>query len=312
VTIRDLEYIVAVADLAHFGKAATRCHVGQPTLSGQIRKLEEYLGVTIFERTKRSVRLTPVGEQIVGIARELLERAERIERMAREHHDPSSGRFRLGMIPTIAPYLIPRFVSPLGKRLPRLDLILVEEITEGLIRRLTNGELEAAVVATDPDSPRVSALPLYREPFWLALPVGHRLENSNRIRPSDFLPGELLLLADGHCVRDQALEICGEEATVAGADTTATSLETILNLVSAGHGLTLVPALALRESSLEHLRITTRPLTIPGAERTVRMIYRSGYPHKPLLEEIASVIRAALPETVTPLEDATDTARAGG
>jgi LysR family hydrogen peroxide-inducible transcriptional activator len=297
VTLRDLEYACTVADLGHFSKAAEACHVGQPTLSGQIRKLEEYLGVALFERTKRSVRLTPVGREIVEIARTVLEGAERIEQTARAHRDPESGRFRLGLIPTVAPYLIPRFVVPLRRRFPALATVFVEDVTDGLTERLGKGELEAAVVATDPADPKLVSVPLFREPFRVALPPGHTLEGRDAIRPRDLDPSELLLLTDGHCLRDQALAICGVEPRD-GADTAATSLETILNLVAAGHGITLVPELAVRESWIEELRIRTTPFLAPDAERTIRLVYRSGFPHAALIERVAEVVRDSLPDTV--------------
>lgn len=293
-TLRDLEYVCAVADFGHFGKAAEASHVGQPTLSGQIRKLEEYLGVTLFERTKRSVRLTPVGEQIVEVARTVLSGAKQIEQMAEAHRDPAAGQFRLGIIPTIAPYLIPRFMKPLRQRFPFLKVAFVEEITDGLIHRLRRGDLEAAIIATAPEDPQLLSSTLYREPFWVAMPKGHRLADSDPVDPSELNPDELLLLTDGHCLREQALEVCGLESAAAGADTTATSLETVVNLVSAGEGITLVPALALCKSWSRERHVLVRRFSDPSAQREVRMVYRSGFPHQALLGQIGDVIRKAV------------------
>lgn len=294
-TLRDLEYICAVADLRHFGKAAAACHVGQPTLSGQVRKLEEHLGVVLFERTKRTVRLTPVGAEIVELARATLQDAERIEQTARAHRDPESGQLRLGLIPTIAPYLIPRFLASLGRRFPRLRAILQEDVTEALLGRLRAGELDAAILATRPADTALRSLPLYREPFWAALPRGHRLTKLEAVAPAALERDELLLLTDGHCLKDQALAVCGLEAAATSADTRAASLETILNLVSAGHGVTLVPALVLRDLRFRELRLVARRFEAPNAERTVRLVHRSGYPHELLLARIAAVIRRSVP-----------------
>lgn len=298
-TLRDLEYVCAVADHTHFGQAAEACHVGQPTLSGQIRKLEEHLGVTLFERTRKSVRLTPVGERIVEIARGMLGAAGQIEQTARAQRDPFAGRFRLGIIPTIAPYLIPRFVKPLDRRFPLLEIVFVEDITDRLTERLEGGALEAAIVATSPDSPRLRSVPLYREPFSVAMPRGHRLAALDSVKPADLDPAELLLLADGHCLRDQALAVCGLEASALGTATSATSLETILNLVSAGHGITFAPALALQSPWFKSLKVLTRPFPSAGADRKVRILHRSGFPQEPLIEQIARLIRGALPASVT-------------
>jgi len=301
-TLRDLEYVSAVADHNHFGRAAEACHVGQPTLSAQIRKLEDHLGVALFERTKKSVRLTPVGARIVEIAREMIESAERIEQTASAHRDPFAGRFRLGIIPTIAPYLIPIFIKRLEKRLPRLEIIFVEDITDRLTGRLDSGSLEAAIVATSPQSPRLRSAPLYREPFSLAVPRGHRLAARKSIKPSDLDPAELLLLADGHCLRDQALAVCGLEASALAAAASATSLETILNLVSAGHGITFVPALALQAPSFKNFKVLTRPFLSADADREIRVLHRAAFPQEPLIEQLALLIRSAVPASVTPIQ----------
>jgi LysR family hydrogen peroxide-inducible transcriptional activator len=301
-TLRDLEYVCAVGDLRHFGKAAEACHVGQPTLSGQIRRLEEHLGVVLFERTKRTVRLTPIGAKIVELARATLQAAGRIEEAARAHRDPESGRLRLGLIPTIAPYLIPRFLAPLGKRFPRLQAILQEDVTAVLLGRIEAGELDGAILATPPGETALRSLPLYREPFWVALPRGHRLSKADAVTPSALEPGELLLLTDGHCLKDQALAVCGLATAAAGADTRAASLETILNLVSAGYGITLVPALVLRDLRFRQLRLVARRFDAPDAERTVRLVYRAGYPHESLLARVAAVVRRSVPASlITPI-----------
>ena len=301
--LRDLRYICAVAELRHFGKAAERIHVSQPTLSGQIRKLEDTLGVALFERTNKSVRITPAGERIVDLARQVLQGADEISRVAQAHCDPLAGPMRLGMIPTVAPYLIPLFVRPLQAALPDLKPVFIEEITDSLLAGLERGDLDAAILATEPDHPRLLSLPLYHEPFWVAVPLGHELEHREKIRLQDLDPGELMLLADGHCFRDQALAVCGLDETAERPDTTATSLETIVNLVAAGHGITLVPALAIGGAWTTDQGVIARSVEEPDAARTVSLVHRPGYPREALLRQIAAVIRDTVPNTVTAISE---------
>lgn len=303
--LRDLEYAVAVAETAHFGRAADACHVSQPTLSGQIKKLEESLGVELFERTNRSVRLTPVGERVVAIARTMLRSASEIEQTAKAHRDPARGTLRLGMIPTIAPSLIPLFVPALRQRFPALTLALSEETTDRLLVRLDEGDIDAAVIATAPENTRLETIPLYREPFWFALPKRHPLARTKRtgIDPKEVSGEELLLLTDGHCLRDQALSLCGRASAGGQTDTMATSLETLVNLVAAGQGITLVPALSLPLASRCPGVVLREPRGGAGerAERVIRLVHRPGFSHRALLAEIAEVVRGVLPDDVAPV-----------
>lgn len=310
-TLRDLIYLRAVAELEHFGRASERCHVSQPTLSGQIKKLEEELGVTLFERTNKSVRPTPVGAEIAAIAARALEAADDIRRAAAAHRDPLSGPTRLGLIPTIAPWLVPGLLPEVDRRLPHIDLTLLEEMTETLIRRLLDGDLDAAVIATEPEERRLAEIPLYDEPFWFAIPRGHPLETAQRIRATDIDPTELLLLSEGHCFRDQALSFChrARPDLAVRADTRATSVETVMNLVSAGHGTTLVPATAVaRGYWMTDAGILARPIegatpgsTAPEASRRVRLVHRAASPRTDLMRALAAAIRATLPNLVHPL-----------
>ncbi len=167
--LRDFKYVIAVAETHHFGRAAERCFVSQPTLSGQIKKLEDELGVVIFERTKRSVEITPIGQEIIALSRQLMEQADAIEQVARAHSDPLAGPFRIGALPTLSPYLMPLILVPLRKEYPQLKLVLYEEVTESLIKRLRSHELDAALLATPVDEPDLAAIPIFDEPFWLAL-----------------------------------------------------------------------------------------------------------------------------------------------
>jgi len=299
--IRDLEYAVAVAENGHFGRAATACHVSQPALSGQIRKLEEHLGVALFERTNRSVRITPAGQRIIGSARQLLDLVAVIEAAARAHSDPFAGPFRLAMIHTIGPYLTPILLPSIRHRLPDLELRLSEDMTEALERALVDGKIDAAIVATALSDPRLAEIPLYDEPFWVAVPHRHRLAEADEIDVAEIRSEELLLLADGHCLRDQVLAF----VTAAGqgnptVSTLHTSLPTVLALVGAGAGVTLVPAMSLRGSWVTDSGIATRREKSGSARRSVRLAFRKSFPRRKVLDRLADIICAILPDTVSP------------
>lgn len=302
--LRDLKYILAVAETRHFGRAADRCFVSQPTLSGQIKKLEEELDVVIFERTNRSVEITPVGEQILAHARLALEQAQAIERVARAHQDPMAGPLRIGAIPTLSPYLIPLVLVPLKRAYPHLRLVLSEEITELLLGRLARHEIDAALLATAVDEHELQSLALFDEPFWFAHPRNHPLYERDEISARDLEEVDLLLLADGHCLAHQVMEVCRlAERPTRGemADLRAASLETLLQLVGAGFGCTLVPALAIRGAWMTDSGIIARPLNLSDAYRRISLVYRRSFPRTQALEAFAAVVRAHLPNTVRPL-----------
>ena len=302
--LRDLKYLVAVADKRHFGRAAEGCHVSQPTLSAQIKKLEERLGVAIFERTNKSVAITPIGEEILRHARRALEEAEQIEALANTRGDPMAGPLRLGVIPTLSPYLMPLVLQPLKKRYPKLRLVLSEEITESLLRRLSEHTIDAVLIATSVSEPELASMALFEEPFWLVLPREHPLYHEENISANQLRELDLLLLADGHCLTDQVLDVCRKVgAASAGeyADLRAASLETLLPLVGAGMGCTLVPALALRGAWMTDLGVVARPLKIPSARRRISLVYRHSFPRAQALLALANVIVDHLPNTVKPL-----------
>jgi LysR family hydrogen peroxide-inducible transcriptional activator len=312
VNFRDLQYAVAVAEERHFGRAAERCHVSQPTLSGQVRKLEESLGVNLFERTSRSVAVTVAGETILRHARLALAEAAQIEAIARARRDPLAGPLRLGVIPTVSPYLMPLVLGRLKQRFPELTPVLFEEVTEALLARLAAHEIDAAVIATTPEAPELASLPLFDEPFWAAYPEGHPLGDLAEIAEADLAGADLLLLTDGHCLRDQVLEVCARPREGVGqrfADLRASSLETLLNMVAAGFGCTLVPALAVRDGELAGRGIVARPLTLATAARPVALWYRRSFPQPALLEAVADVMVSALPETVMPRRQAAAASR---
>jgi len=302
--LRDLKYIIAVAETRHFGKAAERCFVSQPTLSGQIRKLEDELGVAIFERTNRSVEITPVGEEIVTHARQMMEQADAIVQLAQARHDPLAGPLRIGAIPTLSPYLMPLILEPLKKQLPQIKLVLSEELTDTLLERLRNHEIDAALLATPENDADLEVMPLFDEPFWVAYPRKHDFYAKDRIGLRDLRNQNLLLLAEGHCLADQAMDVCRiKERQTRGemADLRAASLETLIQLVGAGYGITLVPALALRASWMTGSGVVAQALAMGDASRRVSLVFRRSFPRRAALEALAGIIVARLPNTVYPV-----------
>ena len=299
--LRDLKYVVAVAETHHFGKAAERCFVSQPTLSGQIRKLEDELGVAIFERTNRSVEITPVGESIVSHARDILEQVEVIEQLAQSHQDPLAGPLRIGAIPTLSPYLMPLILLPLKKQHPQMKLVLSEELTDILLERLRNHEIDAALLATPVEEPDLETIPLFDEPFWIAYPRKHAFYTKEKITRTDLDDENLLLLAEGHCLAKQAMDVCHiqeRESQGEMADLRAASLETLIQLVRAGFGVTLVPALAMQGSWTTGAGVVAQPLDWPDASRRVSLVFRQSYPRRAALAALTSIIQDNLPNTV--------------
>lgn len=291
--LRDLQYIVALAEHRHFGNAAEACFVSQPTLSTQIRKLEDELGVTLFERSARQVLCTEVGRDIVARAQEVLNEVEQIRATARRSLDPESGSVRLGIFPTLAPYLLPHAVPRVRERFERLELLLVEEKTDVLLEQLRNGKLDAAILALPVDSHQLRARHLFNEPFVLATPADHPLAEQAPLDIADLDGHEVLLLDDGHCLRDQALEVCGLTGATEKAGFRATSLETLRQMVAANVGITLLPILAVQppipQSRYVRLVAFERP-----PSRQIAMLWRKSSAAGPFLEELADVF-AALP-----------------
>lgn len=299
--LRDLKYFIALAETRHFGQAAARSFVSQPTLSGQIKKLEDELGVALFERTKKHVALTPLGGALLPHARRAVEEAEALVQFARASHDPLAGPLRLGVIPTLSPYLMPLVLAPLRRQHPQLKLVLTEELTDHLLERLHRHELDAVLIATPVKDAELATRVLFDEPFWLAIPRKHPLYTKDSIVRRDLDQLDLLLLSEGHCLAEQAMEVCHlRERAQAGeqADLRAASLDTLLQLVGAGMGATLVPALALRGAAMTGAGVVTRPLEVPDAYRRVALVWRRGFPRVAAIEALAEVILAHLPNTV--------------
>ena len=302
--LKDLKYIISVAETRNFGKAAELCFVSQPTLSGQIKKLEKELGVEIFERTNRSVEVTPVGESIISIARQMIELADTIEHISQAHKDPLAGPLRIGAIPTLSPYLMPLILTPLREEHPQMKLVLSEELTDILLERLRNHEIDAALLATPVSEQGLMSIPLFTEPFWVAFPRQHGFYHQEKIMLKDLDDENLLLLSEGHCLADQAMDICNikDRQHHEMADFRAASLETLIQMVSAGYGVTLVPALALRGSWASGSGVAVQPLSNRAASRRISLVFRHSFPRMDALLALKELIQQQLPNTVTPLK----------
>jgi len=296
VNLRDLRYLVALADERHFGKAAERCYVSQPTLSAQIRKLEEYLGVPLVERQPKRISITPAGEKIVERARRLLQEADAIVELAKSDRDPLAGTLKVALIPTVGPYLLPHVVRRLKRALPKLKLLLYEYQTAPLLEKLHDGEIDMGILALPVPMDGLDAAELYSEPFMLAVPADHPFAERERVTTQDLHGEPLLLLEDGHCLRDQALEVCSRVGAQESQDYRATSLETLRQMVAAGHGVTLLPELAAASpvGSARGLRI--KPFVKPAPARTIGAVWRKSTTRGPAIEAIANAIRAAMKE----------------
>lgn len=299
-TLRDLEYLVAVADRRHFGKAAESCHVSQPALSVQIRKIEDFLGVQLFERSNRNVVITPMGEQVARQARVVLEEAGKIATMAQETSQPLSGTLRLGAIATLGPYLMPHLLGPLRKRFPKLELLMKEGLTDELIEDLRNGTLDAVLAAPTFNNDGLRLIPLFAEPFLVAAPKGHELASKPAIRPRDLNSEDMVLLEDGHCLRNQTIEVCPSNRRGKFREFQATSLETLRHLVAAGFGYSLMPSLAVETNGRLKKLIVYRSFDGKPVGRTIVLVCRERFGRMNDIETLAAFIRENLPEGVSP------------
>jgi len=299
--LRDLDYICAVADTGHFGRAADMCHVSQPTLSGQIKKLEDYLGVTIFERARRGAKLTDAGRDIIEIAREIRKNAALIKTLADARKDPFSGKMSLGIIPTLAPNIIPLFVPKMKAAFPRLIPQFEEDQTDRLTERLLSGALDLALLATPPEHDALTQIPIFNEPFWLTFPEGHPIGGLDKLTLKDIDVDALMLLNEGHCLRDQVLDLCSAANSPPQHGLKAASLDTLVKLTAATQAMTLVPALAVDIGNFKNMGLSIRKIDDPQAYRSVSLTFRRSLPRKDLVEGLAALIVTKLPETVTPL-----------
>lgn len=297
--LRAVHYLVTLADVRHFSKAAELCHVSQPTLSTQIRKLEEELDVQLVERSPRKVMLTEVGEEVVERARALLAEADTIRAIARRSRDPHSGTLRIGVFPTLAPYFLPHVVPEIRKRFPRLTLRLYEEKTEDVINMLRQGRLDAGLLALPIEADQLASRTLFEEPFVLAVPESHALGRKKTITLDDLQDQELLLLEDGHCLREQALEVCELAGAHEKLDFHATSMETLRQMVAAGTGITLMPVMAVKPPVARTDNLVIRPFVQPGPKRTIALVWRKSSALSDFLDELAGIFSDIDPELLS-------------
>lgn len=283
--IRDLEYLVAVADLRNFSKAADHCCISQPTLSAQLKKLEESLGVTLFERNNRRVLPTEVGEGIVASARRILSEVHAIEDAAKAAHDPFSGKIRIGAFPTLASYFFPHVVPRLTDAMPNLRMILIEEKTDTLLEKLRLGQIDAAFLALPVHDTLFEVTKLFEDPFYLAVPSGHPLAHEAAVDPDVLYRHTLLLLEEGHCLRDQSLEVCSVLGASEEPDCRATSLETLREMVKARSGITLMPQIAIQKGED---RIAYVPFEGGNLSRTIGLVWRKTSKRRQVFEKIIS------------------------
>lgn len=293
-TLRQLEYLVAVVDLHHFGHAAERCHVTQSTLSAGLRELETLLQAELVERTRRSVKPTPLGIEIADKARDVLAGARDIAETASAAGQPLSGRMRLGVIPTIGPFVLPRVLGGLREAYPDLKLYLKEGQTAVVLEQLTRGDLEAAIIALPYDIGKFESMVLGNDPFWVALPKGHKLARKKSLKPEDLPADELLLLEDGHCLRDHALSACALSNVKSAGDFEATNLYTLSEMVANGLGVTFLPDIALTSGMLNTDAIELRPLKTETAPRQIALVWRTSFKRDADIAALGAYLRGRM------------------
>jgi LysR family hydrogen peroxide-inducible transcriptional activator len=301
-TLTELKYIVAVARAKHFGHAAEACFVAQPTLSVAIKKLEDELGVTLFERGGSEVSVTPLGQQIVAQAERVLEQTAAIKELAKQNKDPLAGPLRLGVIYTVGPYLLPPLVKNVIEQVPQMPLVLQENFTVRLLELLRQGELDAAIMALPLPDHGMSMQPLYDEPFVVAMPKHHPWARRAAITAEDLKTETMLLLGNGHCFRDQVLEVCPEMARYAapgnGMQRTfeGSSLETIRHMVASGIGLTVLPRASVPDLRADGGMLRYIPFEAPAPSRRVVIVWRKSFTRRAAIDAIChAVASCALP-----------------
>lgn len=292
-TLTELRYIVAVAQEKHFGRAAARCHVSQPTLSIAIKKLEEELSLPLFDRSSAEVMTTVAGARIVEQARKVLEEADMIRHLAETQQDELDGAFKLGLIFTVAPYLLPKLIMGLRQTAPHMPLMLEESHTATLTTMLKRGDLDAIIAAEPYQEAGVETIPLYDEPFFVIVPKGHKFEDLDALTTADLAEEDVLLLTEGNCMRDQVLGSCRELAArqrVAGLTNTlqGSSLNTIRHMVASGMGISLLPSTALTEN--DHMLFSIIPFIKPAPQRRIILAYRRNFIRPQALEAIRQAV----------------------
>ena len=300
-TLQELRYLVALADAGHFGQAAEACFVSQSTLSTGLKKLEDFLGVIVFDRSLKRVTPTPIGREIVESARRIVEEANRIKELASYDKDPMDRSLHLGVIPTLGPYYLPHVLTLVRQAHPRLRLLLREEMTPHMLAHLGEGKLDAGLLALPINDANLEVVPLFVEPFLAAMPAGHPLARTKSVNIDDLAQAGLLLLEEGHCLRDQALEACHLQG-LKSEEIRATSLETLRQMVAMGLGVTLVPTLAGASNSLSGQPVVLRPVAKPGASRTIGLVWRRRSPLAATMERLAETLAAHLPAETLPVQ----------
>jgi LysR family hydrogen peroxide-inducible transcriptional activator len=296
-TLTELKYVLAVAREKHFGRAAETCFVSQPTLSVAIKKLEDELGVILFERGGGELGITPAGERVAEQAAHIFELVDGIKDLAAEAKDDLQGALKLGAIYTIAPYLLPELIPELHKQAPQMPLLLEENYTRVLTEKLKKGELDAMIIATPVEDPALLALPLYEEPFLVAVPADHEWKKRKSISSADLEKESLLLLGSGHCFRDQVLQACPalNRSSMGGLQKTleSSSLETIRHMVASGMGTTVLPCSATRLHSSSDSLLIYRPFSKPVPSRVVSLVWRKSFPRPRAIEAVRQAALAA-------------------
>lgn len=296
-SLRDLEYLITLAEHEHFGKAAQAACVSQPALSAQIRKAEDFLGVRLFERSNRRVGITPAGERIVAQARVVLDEARKIADIARSDKEPLGGTFKLGAISTLGPYYLPYILAPLRKRFPGLVLHLQEGLTEPLLADLRAGRLDAVLASpTEAFDESLNVIPLFVEPFLLATPRQHALATKTPLRPADLRAEDMVLLEDGHCLKDQSLALCPRNRRGHVRQYQATSLETLRHLVATGIGYTLIPRLAATDDVKLRRLLCYRAFDGKPVGRQIVLVFRKRYARTGDIEAFARFLKEHRPK----------------
>ena len=284
--LRDLKYIVEVAREKNFARASEKVFVSQPALSMQIKKLEETLGVEIFERDKQNFLITPVGAEIIKKAEIILQESEEIKMIAKNSKDPHKGEIRIGAFPTVASYFLPNFVKNIHKKFPHLKIFLIESKSNELVAKLKSGEIDFCLLAMPIKDDNLIGEKIFSEKFLLATPKGHPFSKKSKIQIKELRKQELMLLEDGHCMRDQALEICSMVKAFENQDFKATSLETLRQMVANGTGITLMPEIAVRsDDKISYVKIFNAPF------RTIGIYYRKSSVQKNLIKEIIKLAK---------------------
>ena len=291
-TLKQLQYLVALHEHGHFGRAAESCFVSQSTLSAGLRELESLLGVTLVERTRRVVRFTPLGTKVVAKAHRLLREAEELTELVRSSGQPLSGELRMSVIPTIAPFLLPRILPRLRRDRPQLKLFLREEPSAAAIESLHHGRADCVLLALPFATGEVEIEPLFADALFVAFPKGDPRDPPAQVSPALIDENRLLLLEDGHCLKDHALAACNRPELQASATMIGTSLHTLVQMVDNGLGLTMLPEMALEAGILHETDIVARPLKSPNASRQIALVWRKNSPRGDEFRLLAEELRA--------------------